>query len=310
MIQHHHRLTAFQQFRTFRNAGLAHIHYYQYRIVPHHLQRLRIVHDHIFFIAVAVPKHIDHRLHRRPDIIQHNMGRLIQCPGNPVDSYRGAKAVGIPHPVSHNIYFIFNRYDLLKCVCLHSGLNTGALLHLLALTAIIGNILRYLHHRLVTAASQRNINRITGKLIILRIAESVKSHTDADRHSHLITDIDRLDIFQQIKAAFLQLHGCLLAHDHKILVLLQLPADSVKCSNILIHLTIDQGDQQGAPHFFHALQRFIIIIQIDQTYGQRLVVHFTKRDLQRCLIKHVKGNQVTVIPLCFYDITVLRHLAQ
>ena len=43
VIQHYHRLTAFQKLRTLRDAGLADIHHHQYRIIAYHLQCLRII---------------------------------------------------------------------------------------------------------------------------------------------------------------------------------------------------------------------------------------------------------------------------
>ncbi len=95
------------------------------------------------------------------------MRRLVQRPGNPVDTYGSAEAVRVSHPVSHNIHFILDSDNLLKRMCLDSRLDTRALLHLLALAAVICNILRHLDYSLVSAPSQRNINGIARKLVIL-----------------------------------------------------------------------------------------------------------------------------------------------
>ena len=65
------------------------------------------------------------------------MRRLVQRPGNPVDTYGSAEAVRVSHPVSHNIHFILDGDDLPKRMCLDSRLDTRALLHLLALAAAI-----------------------------------------------------------------------------------------------------------------------------------------------------------------------------
>ena len=57
----------------------------------------------------------------------------------------------------------------------YSCLDTGILLYLLALAAVVGNALRRLDDRLVTAASQRQINGGTGKLVVLRICQSIQT---------------------------------------------------------------------------------------------------------------------------------------
>ena len=167
VIQHYHRLTAFQKLRTLRDAGLTDIHHHQYRIIAYHLQCLRIIDDHILFIFIVISKHIHHGLHGAADIVQDDMRRLVQRPGNPVDTYGSAEAVRVSHPVSHNIHFILDGDDLPKRMCLDSRLDTRALLHLLALAAVICNILRHLDYSLVSAPSQRNINGIARKLVIL-----------------------------------------------------------------------------------------------------------------------------------------------
>ena len=95
---------------------------------------------------------------------------LIQCLGDPVDTHGSAEAVCVAHPVPHDIYFILNGYDLLKSMSLNPGLNPCTLLYLLTLAAVISDILRHLHYRLVSPSAQCNINGVAGKFIVLRIA--------------------------------------------------------------------------------------------------------------------------------------------
>ena len=102
----------------------------------------------------------------------------------------------------------------------------------------------------------------------------------------------------------------LLAHDDEIFIFLQLPADAVQRGNVLIHLPVDQRDQQRSSDFFHALQRLVIVVQIDQAHRQRLVVHLPQGDLQRRLVEQIQGDQITVISFGLNDITVFSHLAQ
>ena len=128
-----------------------------------------------------------------------------------------------------------------RSMSFYSCLDTGILLYLLALAAVVGNALRRLDDRLVTAASQRQINGGTGKLVVLRIGQSIQTDTDTDGHRHLVADVHRLDLFQQIKTVLLQLCHCFFPHDYQILVLLQLLADTIQCRNVFIYLTVDQA---------------------------------------------------------------------
>ena len=68
--------------------------------------------------------------------------------------------------------------------------------------------------------------------------------------------------------------GCrLLTHDYQIFVLLKLLTDTIQRCDIFVYLTVDQRDQKGSSDLLHALQRLVIIIQINERHRKRLVVH-------------------------------------
>ena len=192
----------------------------------------------------------------------------------------------------------------------YSCLDTGILLYLLTLAAVVGDALRGLNHGLIPATSQCQINGGAGEFIVLCISQAIQTNTDTDGHCHFIADVYGLDLFQQIETVLLQLCYRFFPHDYQILVLFQLLADTVQRCNVLVHLTVDQCDQQGSADFLNALQRFLIVVQIDHAYAQTLVIHFLQCNMQCRLIKEIDGNQITVIAFCINHIAVFRHLLQ
>ena len=188
---------------------------------------------------------------------------------------------------------------------LHPCLYAGILLHLLALSAVIADLLRGLHHRLVSAPSQRHIDGSPGKFIILRIGQPVQPDPDADGNRHLISDIYGLHIVQDLKALLTHLRDRPLAQDHQVLVLLNLPADAIEAGNIFVDLSFDQRREQGPAYLLHAFQRLVVIIQIDQPNRKGLVVVFLQGDLQRRLIEQIHGEQTAFIIRVLNDIAVV-----
>ena len=187
---------------------------------------------------------------------------------------------------------------------LYTRFHAGILLHLLALSAIIADLFGRLHHRLITAASQGQIDRRPGKFIILRIGESVQADPDADRNRHFVADIDRFHIIKDIKTLLAHLRHRLFAQDHEVFILLHLPADPIKTSHILIDFSVDQRDQKGAPHFFHTFKRLVIIVQIDRSHSQGLVIILFQGDLQGCFIEQIHGEQAALILFFLNDTAV------
>ena len=96
--------------------------------------------------------------------------------------------------MSHNEYIFLAGNNFTESLRLHTSLDTGILLYLLALASIVNDILRCLHNRLVSAPPKCEINRIARKLIILRIGQTIQTDTDADGNRHFISDINGLHI--------------------------------------------------------------------------------------------------------------------
>ncbi len=150
-----------------------------------------------------MPEQFQQRLYGGRCVIQHNMGFSLQGLRDPIDTHRSPKAVGIRNSVPHHQYRVFGGDDLPQCMSLHPGLHSGIFLHLLALAAIISDTFRGLNHRLVPPPAQGQVYGVAGKLIILGISQTVQTHAYADGDSHLIADIDCLDLLQQFKAVLL-----------------------------------------------------------------------------------------------------------
>ena len=207
------------------------------------------------------------------------MRLLFQRKRDPRDTNRRTEAVDIRHTMPHNDDTVFTCDDLTQRLCLHARLYSRIFLHLLALAAIIRNIFRRLYNGLIAAPSKRQIDRISCKLVILRIGQPVKPHTDTQCDCHLIADVDRLHILQHIKPVLLKLRHRLFPHNHQILILLHLLGDAVQRGNIFIDFSVYQGDQKGTPDLLHALQRLIVIIQINKPHRKALVVNLSEGDL-------------------------------
>ena len=310
MVQNHYRFTEAQQIRAFCNGRLIDIHDYQYGVAACHINCLLAGDDHIFIILRIILKQLYQRLNRSRRLVQYNMGFSAQSLGNPVDTHCRPEAVHIRHPVTHNNDAILAGNDLPQGVGFYSRLDTGIFLYLLTLATVVGNALRSLDDRLVTTTSQCQINGSTGELIILCIGQTIQSDTDTDSHSHFVTDVNGLHFFQQIKTALLQLRHRFFPHDHKVFVLLQLFTDTIQGSNVFVHLTVDQCDQQGPADFLYALQRFLIVIQVDHPHREALIIHFLQCNVQRGLIKQIDCDQIAVVPFRIDHIAVFCHFLQ
>ena len=255
MIQHHHGLTVPKEIRTFRDGRLVHIHHHQDGIAPGGFDGLLVADDHVALILRVPLEQLHHGLDCRDLVVQHDVGLAPQGQRDPIDAHGCAEAVRVRHPVAHHQHLVLARDNLPKGMGLHAGLHAGILLHLLALAAIVGDALRRLDDGLVAAPAQGQIDGIAGEFIVLGIGQAVQPYADADGHRHLVADIDRLDLLQQVEAGLLELGHRPLAHDGQVLVLLQLLADAVEGGDVFVHLPVDQRNQKGAAHLFHAVQR-------------------------------------------------------
>lgn len=154
MIQHHNGLAYLKQLRAFGNAGFIYIHHHQHSITACRLQRLLALQKHVLLILLTVLEHFNQGLYGSRNFINDNLGPAIQRLGYAVNTDCRTKAVHIPDLVPHNQNPVLAGNDFPEGMSLNTGLNTGVLLHLLALSAIIADLLRRLDHTLVAAAAQ------------------------------------------------------------------------------------------------------------------------------------------------------------
>ena len=310
VIQHNDRLAEAQQIGAFRDGRLIYVHDHKYTVSAGGLNCLLVPYNHVLLIFRIADEHIHHRLNIRCRIIQYDMRLSSQGLRNAVDTHRRAKAVSIRHTMSHDEHKILAGDNLAECMRLHPRLHSCIFLYLLALAAVIGNALRRLDDRLIAAASQRKINGIARELIVLGIGQSVETDTDAERHRHLVSDVDRLHFLQQIKAALLQLCNHLLPENDKIFVLLELLADAVIAGNVFVDLTVDQRDQQRTSDLLYALERFLVVVEVNHSHGKTLVIHLLQGNVQRRLVIQIDRDQIAVVVLRLDHVAVLCHFLQ
>lgn len=175
---------------------------------------------------------------------------------------------------------------------LDSGLNTGGLLQLLGFSSIILDLFPVLYHGLIAAAAQGHVDGGPGVLIVADIRIAVDADPDTQGNGHLISDINRLYILQETEPLRLQGRHIFLLDGKEIFVLFHLFYDAVDSGNIFADLPVNEGHQKRPAHLLHALQRFIIVIQINKTCH-----HFLVRDglhifMDLCLVIKVYGQHL------------------
>ena len=106
------------------------------------------------------------------------MNRFAKRLACPINTDCRSKCINIRNLVSHDHNTFLGTHKFLECLCFDTGLNTGSLLHLLCLTAIISDIITILDHYLITTASKCHLDRDSGIFIILQVGSSIKPHTD------------------------------------------------------------------------------------------------------------------------------------
>ena len=156
---------------------------------------------------------------------------------------------------------------------LHAGLHAGGLLHLLGLAAVILDLIPVLHNRLVAAPPQSHVDGGPGVLIVLSVGLPVHTDSDAQGHRHIVADIYSLYILQDGEMLLLHLQHVLPLHHKEVFVLFQLLYNALQAPDVLVDLPVNQGDQEGSPNLLHALQCLVIIIQVNQSGHQLLIIH-------------------------------------
>ena len=95
------------------------------------------------------------------------MDRFAKCLTCTVDTDGSSKCIDI-----------LGAHKLLESLRLDTRLDTGGLLHLLCLAAIISDLVAILDHDLIAASSKCHLDRDTGIFIILKISSGIQSDTD------------------------------------------------------------------------------------------------------------------------------------
>ena len=199
MVKDYHCGRHGQDILAFCIAGTIGIHHDHCRIAVHDLTRLSAANDEPCLRAVHFIELVQHGTHRRGHVVYHNICLLVQRLRRPVDPHRRSEGICIRKPVSHNDHLVLGLYDLPKRLGLDSCLDSGVLLHLLRLSAVIGDLLLRLHHRLVSAPCQGQIHGAAGIFHTVHVRAAAGTDADTQSDGHLITDIDRLDVLQKIK---------------------------------------------------------------------------------------------------------------
>ena len=235
------------------------------------------------------------------------MSFLTERLANPVYTDSCSDTVNIPKSVSHDKDLVPGGDDLLQRLRLYPCLHAGCLLHLLCLAAVIHNISGHLHNRLITASSKGQIDRVSCKLIILCVRQAIHAKTDAQRNGHLIADVYRFRFGEKGKMRLLQLRQCFLAENNQVTILLHLTADSVNGCDVFVDLTVNQRNQNGFTNILQPIQSLIVVIDIDKTYDNALVVHFLDGQPLCGLIKQIQCNQRSAVAAVRYNIRILHH---
>ena len=178
MIQNNDRPGHVEKFLTFCIAWFIGIYNDYYRIIIYKLHRLVSIDEHGRLIVRVV--HIS--CHQRTDgcrrVIHYDMDRFAKCLTCTVDTDGSSKCIDICDLVSHDHNALLGAHKLLEGLRLDTRLDTGGLLHLLCLAAIVSDLVAILDHDLIAASSKCHLDRDTGIFIILKISSGIQSDTD------------------------------------------------------------------------------------------------------------------------------------
>ena len=81
----------------------------------------------------------------------------------------------------------------------------------------------------------------------------------------------------------------------EVFILLHLFHNSSERPDIFIDLSVHQGYQKRAADLLHCVQRFLIVIQVNQPRYQTLFLVHADIPVDLCLVEHVESNQISVL---------------
>ena len=184
-------------------------------------------------------------------------------------------------------------------MCLDTCLDAGRLLKLLRFSAVILNPASIFQNCLISATTKCHINRNTRIIIILRVSVSIHTDANAQRHRHLISDVDGLYILQNRESLLLKLLNIFLLDDKEILVFLQRLYHTVHRTDVLVDLSVNQSCQQRTTYFLHTLKCLIVIVEVDQSGNHLLIRDLLQTTQHFCLIEQIDRKQFLSADQCF-----------
>ena len=102
----------------------------------------------------------------------------------------------------------------------------------------------------------------------------------------------------------------LLLNDREVLILLELPQERVVLAEIAVYLPVDQGDQDGLADLLDVLERFVVVIQIQQTDHVLLVRQLFFHADQCGLVVEGQAPEHVLAHELFHEIAALVELSQ
>ena len=310
MIQHNNCLCHVQKLLAFRIAWSVSINYNHHCIVIYHIFSLLAVHKHRWLVVWIIHISCDQRSDRFCRIIHYNTDRFSKCFTCTENTDCCSQRIHICDFMSHDNDSVFRTHKLFQCLRFYPGFYAGILLHLLSLSAVIGNIISILNNNLITATSKCHLYSNTWILIILNISGSIQSHTNTQSDRHLISDINCFNLVQNMKSLFFQSLKRTLAHDQEIFVLLKFLYKTIEIGKIFRNLPVNQSNQKWTSHILYTLKCFLIVIQISQRYNKLIVFILFNVRLQFCIVIQIHGDQAGIPVWILQKLTFGNHFTK
>ena len=146
-----------------------------------------------------------------------------------------------------------------------SRLDAGGLFLRVRLAAEVVNVLSVFHNGLIAAASQRHIDGLARKVIALRVGAAAVTDADGKRDTHLVADVHGLNLFQDIKLGFVELHEIAPLDHEEILVFLEFLHDGLHAVKVADNLPVYHGREQRPTHIVDALHGLLVVVEVQKS---------------------------------------------
>ena len=264
VVNQHHVPDVFQHILKFHHAGPVSIHHHKQGPLINEVQGpvlaydpllvdlplQKAVKDHVCIVMAAVNGDI----HVRLSVMQ-----------GPEQSHRRPEAVRVPVPVSHDEYIRGMVRQIPQGMGHNACLDLCALLNLPALGAVELESLDSLDHRLVSAPSQRHIQRRPGQLFILpqRGAGFADANADCDRKPVALFDL--FDLAQHAELLLQQRLKERRLKEHNELVPLISGDDALAPLHPLVDAPLNIPDQGAVAGIGRTLEHLVIVVNHHRT---------------------------------------------